>query len=66
MQDFAQSASRENLELGCKLIKNAVIEKALNKVREDQAIQNAIARRKQAQESGDRQLFLEENIIRHF
>ena len=28
-------ASKENLELGCKLIKKAVIEKALKKVRED-------------------------------
>jgi hypothetical protein len=28
-------ASKENLELGCKLIKEAVIEKALKKVRED-------------------------------
>jgi hypothetical protein len=28
-------ASKENLELGCKLIKKAVIDKALKKVRED-------------------------------
>jgi hypothetical protein len=33
--EISQSASKENLDLGCKMIKRAVIEKALRKVRED-------------------------------
>lgn len=44
--DIAVLASKENLELGCKLIKKEVIEKALKKVREDQAIMNAVENRK--------------------
>jgi CCR4-NOT transcription complex subunit 1 len=36
INDIAQLASKENLELGCKLIKKAVIEKAQKKVREEQ------------------------------
>lgn len=35
VQDISSIASRENLELGCKLIKKSVIQKALTKVRED-------------------------------
>jgi len=35
INDIAVLASRENLELGCMLIKKKVIEKALRKVRED-------------------------------
>jgi CCR4-NOT transcription complex subunit 1 len=35
LNDICQLASRENLELGCKLIKKNVIQKALAKVRED-------------------------------
>jgi CCR4-NOT transcription complex subunit 1 len=34
--DISSTASKENLELGCKRIKEAVVEKALKKVREDQ------------------------------
>lgn len=50
--ELAVSVSRENLELGCMLIKRQVIEKALKKVREDLAIQGAIEKRKRAQELG--------------
>lgn len=35
INDIANFASRDNLELGCDLIKKKVIEKALRKVRED-------------------------------
>jgi hypothetical protein len=35
INEFAVQASKENLELGCKLIKKEVIDKALKKVRED-------------------------------
>lgn len=35
INDIASTASKENLELGCKLIKKSVISKALAKVRED-------------------------------
>lgn len=35
INEVASTASKENLELGCKLIKKSVISKALAKVRED-------------------------------
>ena len=54
IQDIAVLASKENLELGCKLIKKEVIEKALKKVREDSAIMTAVENRKQAEERGIR------------
>ena len=54
IQDIAVLASKENLELGCKLIKKEVIEKALKKVREDSAIMSAVDSRKQAEERGIR------------
>jgi hypothetical protein len=58
-------ASRENLELGCKLIKKEVIEKALKKVREDPQINQAVERRKRAEEQGKR-LFRDETIAAQF
>jgi len=45
INDIAAIASRENLELGCMLIKKKVIEKALRKVREDIQITQAVERR---------------------
>ena len=42
INEFGQQASKDNLELGCKMIKKAVIDKALTKVREDLAIMRAI------------------------
>ena len=50
---MAQQASKDNLELGCKLIKKAVIEKALTKVREDSQIANAIEIRQQIKDHDD-------------
>ena len=35
ISDLASQASRDNLDLGCKMIKKAVIQRALTKVRED-------------------------------
>lgn len=55
-------ASKENLELGCKLIKEAVIEKALKKVREDIQILKAIEKRKQ-HKGGQ---FRDESIVGQF
>lgn len=63
--DIAYLASRENLELGCKLIKKEVIEKALKKVREDLHITQAIERRKRSEELGIR-LFRDESIVAQF
>ena len=60
--EIAYLASRENLELGCKLIKKEVIEKALKKVREDINITSAIERRKRSEELGIR-LFRDESIV---
>ena len=48
INDLGQQASKDNLELGCKLIKKAVIEKALTKVREDISIMRAIEARQAA------------------
>ena len=45
-------ASRENLELGCRLIKKEVIEKALKRVREDPAVIQAVERRKRSEQLG--------------
>lgn len=38
LQDIALETSKENLELGCKMIKNAVISKAQVQVKEDVVI----------------------------
>lgn len=35
IQELAQTASKENLDLGCKLIRKSVVSKAFAKVRED-------------------------------
>ena len=45
---MAQLASKDNLDLGCKMIKKAVIQKALAKVMEDPQITRAIEIRKMA------------------
>jgi CCR4-NOT transcription complex subunit 1 len=50
--EIAQTASKENLDLGCKMIKRAVIEKALRKVREDNVMLGAIDKRERAAQSG--------------
>lgn len=50
--EIAQTASKENLDLGCKMIKRAVIEKALRKVREDIVMNGAIEKRERAAQSG--------------
>lgn len=54
INDIAVLASKDNLELGCKLIKKEVIEKALKKVREDPAIMSAVEKRKASEERGIR------------
>ena len=38
LQDIASETSKENLELGCKMIKNAVITKAQVQVKDDAVI----------------------------
>ena len=65
IQDIATMASKENLELGCKLIKKAVIDKALKKVREDLQIVKAIEKRKENESLGKKN-FVDENIINQF
>jgi CCR4-NOT transcription complex subunit 1 len=65
INEIAVLASRENLELGCRLIKKEVIEKALKKVREDPQIQQAVDRRKRAEEQGER-LFRDDAIAAQF
>ena len=65
INEFAVLASKENLELGCKLIKKEVIDKALKKVREDQSIISAIENRKQALERNIK-LFRDTRIVSQF
>ena len=50
--EVVQSCSKENLELGCNLIKSAVIEKALVIVRQDKAINEALEKRIRARQTG--------------
>ena len=50
LSDLASLASKDNIELGCKLIKKAVIQRALTKVRQDQQIQQAIKIRQNYEE----------------
>lgn len=40
--EMAQETSKDNLELGCKMIKNAVITKAQTQVREDRVLNLAL------------------------
>ncbi len=63
INEFAQVASKENLELGCKLIRKAVIDRALTKVSEDKVIKRAIDQRK-AHAAGNP--FRDESVIRGF
>jgi len=57
-----QNTGMENLDLGCALIKKAVIEKALDDVNRDPAIQEGIERRRIAREKG--QPFYDENVLK--
>lgn len=52
LQEIAQNASKENLDLGCKMIKRAVIDKALRKIREDHIMNQAIEKRDKASQNG--------------
>ena len=52
--DIVQEASKENLELGCKMIKKAVIEKAKVWVKQDPEIIEAIDKRKKFIETGEK------------
>ena len=65
INDIAVLTSRENLELGCMLIKKKVIEKALRKVKEDIQITQAVERRQRSEELGIK-LFRDENIVAQF
>lgn len=59
--EVVQSCSKENLEIGCNLIKTAVVEKALIIVRQDKAINEALEKRKRARQMGV-QNFRDESI----
>ena len=62
INEIASTASKENLELGCKLIKKSVISKALAKVREDTQMMRAIDQRKQ-QPQGQTSFFVDQGLI---
>jgi hypothetical protein len=61
--EIASTASKENLDLGCKRIKSAVIEKALRKVREDPIMSEAIDKRERFSKSGAGN-FIDEDIAK--
>ena len=63
--EIAQISSKENLELGCKLIKKAVIDKALKKIRQDKTITEATEKRKRFMEL-DIKNFRDESVISQF
>lgn len=65
LNEIASNISKDNLELGCKLIKEEVIEKALTKVREDLVLTSAIEKRKTFQSSGET-LFRDESVVPYF
>ena len=65
IQEIATSISKENLELGCTLIKEAVISRALNKVREDTTLAQAVEKRKQFSSNGDNN-FRDETVVSYF
>ena len=53
LTEIAQETSKENLELGCKMIKNAVITKAQIQVKEDRVINQALEERQKSREMGE-------------
>ena len=53
LQEIAQEASKENLELGCKIIKKAVIKQAMVWVKKDPTIAEALEKRRKAKETGE-------------
>lgn len=61
-QDIIHSTNVDNLDLGCALIKKAVIEKALEEVSQDPVILEAIEKRKLANAKGVP--FYDENVIK--
>jgi len=46
--EIAQNFSKENLELGCKVIKNTVFDSAIRRIRQDPTIIEAVEKRKLA------------------
>ncbi len=67
LQDLAAQASKDNLDLGCKMIKKAVIQRALTKVREDAQITRAIEIRKRAVNQAEfRKAYIDESLITQF
>ena len=61
LQDLAAQASKDNLDLGCKMIKKAVIRRALAKVREDPQITRAVEIRKRAASQAEfRKVYVED------
>lgn len=67
LQDLAAQASKDNLDLGCKMIKKAVIQRAITKVREDAQITRAIEIRKRAVNQAEfRKAYIDESLIAQF
>ena len=52
--EIVQEASKDNLELGCKMIKKAVIDKAKVWIKQDKEIIDALEKRKKSKEAGEK------------
>lgn len=61
-EELINTLSNDNLNLGCSLIKRAVVDKAVEEVKQDSAIYEAIERRRQAAQRG--KIYYDEQIWR--
>ena len=64
INEIANSASQENLELGCNIIKSTVFDDTAKRIWEDQEIQMAMEKRRQANER--KEPFVDEQHVANF
>lgn len=57
----AQDLSKDNLELGCKIVKQTVFENASRRIQQDEEIKKAIDKRHNAAQSGRN--FVDESYV---
>jgi DNA-binding NarL/FixJ family response regulator len=61
---FCQDLSKDNLELGCKIVKDTVFEEAVKRIRQDEEIKTALEKRVNAAKSG--RPFVDETYVSNF
>ena len=64
ISEVANSASQENLELGCNIIKSTVFDDTAKKIWQDEDISMAMEKRRQANQRGEQ--FVDEQHIANF